>query len=140
MSLAERIGYENNLLKMSPSAWFFIAVCGQLICALYIAWLYFESALRSNSVARSSVMPKGWINGDRAGNAQIALHFFGAYIITVLELLQFVSPIRARIPHRAPVDMAKLSHPCGARRSHGDLSHLGAGYCRRRPARSRDIV
>lgn len=85
-------------LKASVSAWFCIAVLGQLIFVFYIFALYGRATLAGNFEGWNAVMPRGFVPGDTAQNVWIGLHLLFAALITVCGALQLTPQVRQHVP------------------------------------------
>lgn len=85
-------------LNLSASAWFAVAIAGQLVFVLYILAFYGSSALRGDFAAWNKVLPNGHIAGDTMGNVALSVHLLIAAIVTIGGPLQLIPRLRARFP------------------------------------------
>jgi hypothetical protein len=93
-----RVFNARNALNYAAIFWVVVAVTGQLIFAYYIAVLYGGAAIRGDFAAWGTVMPRGYIVGDRIGNVIIGSHLLLAFILSTGGALQLIPQIRARLP------------------------------------------
>jgi hypothetical protein len=91
-----------RLLAQSGAFWFISAFAGQALFAVYIFFNYGLSTLQGNTASWNESLFNGLIQGDRLGNALLAVHLFLAFLITLSGPLQLIPAIRnrARAFHR----------------------------------------
>jgi uncharacterized membrane protein len=85
-------------LKLASSAWFIVAVIGQVIFASSTALFYGLTALRGDEQAWNKHLAHGYIPGDPVGNAALAAHLVSAVVIILTGATQFLPQIRRRAP------------------------------------------
>ena len=91
-SIGRAVG--SSALKTAAVIWFFAAVIGQWIFAVYILGHYGASS----AIGNFEPLLKRFHNGDTAGNAMLAVHLAFAFIVTVGGPLQLVPQIRTHAP------------------------------------------
>jgi Predicted membrane protein (DUF2306) len=79
-------------------AWFALALGGQLLFAIYIVGFYGGHAFSGDLLAWNKVLPRGWVMGDMAGNAMVAVHVLFTAVIVGAGLGQLVPAVRQRWP------------------------------------------
>jgi len=87
-----------NILNLSATTWFLVAVFGQWFFAYYIMSYYGGNALQGNWAAWSKRMIHGIIEGDLIGNIAVIIHISLAFVILVCGPLQLMPPIRNSFP------------------------------------------
>lgn len=85
-------------LRWAGSAWFVVAVAGQLIFAAYVALLYGRATLAGDWSGWNKAMPHGYVPGDAAGNTAVGLHLFWAFVILTTGAVQLLPWMRRRAP------------------------------------------
>jgi len=85
-------------LNASVSAWFGIAVLGQLIFVFYIFALYGRATLAGQFESWNTVMPRAFVPGDTAQNVVMGVHLLFAALITVCGALQLTPQVRQFAP------------------------------------------
>jgi hypothetical protein len=90
--------FSGKALGAAATAWFIVAVAGQLIFVLYILSFYGSSALQGNLQAWNKVLPTGHVRGDTTGNIAIAIHVLIAAVVTIGGPLQLIAKLRASFP------------------------------------------
>src|SRR6056297_274608 len=112
MSLSDKISLSNELaifklkhrsnadraLALSAVFWFTIAFIGQLIFVLYIIGLYGVSLIEGDFERWNAMMPKGYTEGDLAGNINIGIHLMLAAVISFGGPLQIIPSLRKWFP------------------------------------------
>ena len=95
---SERLADANAVLAGSARLWFVTAVLGQLAFLHYIAAFYDAATLRGDFATwnRNTLLLKGYIVGDTAGNLMFAAHVLLAAIVTFGGALQLVTQSRTR--------------------------------------------
>ena len=88
----------NNRLKLSAKTWFIVAVIGQWMFAVYVAGIYWLSALQGKFAQWDKVVPKGFVKGDTMGNTAMIVHMLLAFVVIVGGPLQFVPSIQRKYP------------------------------------------
>jgi len=88
----------NKFLTNSANAWFFIAVTGQWIFAIYVASFYGGATLSGDIAHWNKVMPHGYVEGDIIGNIAVGLHLLLALVVLVGGPLQLIPQIRSKAP------------------------------------------
>ncbi|TVR16382.1 MAG: DUF2306 domain-containing protein [Balneolaceae bacterium] len=89
---------EDKILAFSAIFWFTIAFIGHLIFVLYIISLYGISLFEGDFDRWNAMMPKGYIEGDIAGNISIGVHLLLAAIISIGGPLQIIPKLRDYVP------------------------------------------
>jgi hypothetical protein len=87
-----------RLLKASATAWFVVAVLGQLIFMVYVLGFYGSAALRGDFAAWGKVMPHGYVAGDTIGNLIVVVHIAFVSLVILGGALQLVPAIRRAAP------------------------------------------
>lgn len=87
-----------RLLAVAARTWFAVALVGQLIFSAYIAVLYGGATVTGDMARFNSVMPRGYVPGDTAGNAAIVSHVLLAVVIMIAGAMQLMPAIRRRVP------------------------------------------
>lgn len=87
-------------LDAAARLWLITAVIGQWLFFVYIAGFYGPSTLSGDIAAwsRNTMLLKGYVPGDTAGNIAFGAHALLAGIIAFGGALQLVSQLRARWP------------------------------------------
>lgn len=88
----------DKLLSGTMTAWFVVAVIGQLLFAAYVAAFYGGAAIDGNLAAWNKVLTPGYQEGHTFSNLTIGVHLFFAVLIMVGGPLQFIGQIRRRFP------------------------------------------
>ncbi len=88
----------NNSLRKTTRLLFAIAVLGQWLFVYYIVALYGGIALSGEFERINDILAHGVIEGDRVGNAALAVHLALAAIIIFGGPLQFFKGLRRRFP------------------------------------------
>jgi uncharacterized membrane protein len=88
----------DNALRAAVRLWFFVAVIGQLMLAVYVAWFYGGTALQGRVEAWNRVLSRGYLRGDAAGNLAIVVHLLAAFILIVGGAIQLLPQVRDRVP------------------------------------------
>jgi uncharacterized membrane protein len=88
----------DRAVRVAATAWFVVAVVGQILFALYISVLYGGAAVRGDLLGFNRAMPKGYVPGDTIGNVTIFVHLALALLITSAGALQLVPLVRRRAP------------------------------------------
>ncbi len=88
------------MLAASGRLWFAVAVVGQALFLTYIVGFYGPSVLGGDFAAwsRNTMLIKGYVPGDTAGNLAFASHVMMAAVVTFGGTLQLVPQVRARAP------------------------------------------
>ena len=87
-----------RLLALVARAWFGTALVGQVVFSLYIVLLYGGATLAGQMDRWNRIMPRGYVPGDRVGNAAIMTHALLAVIIMLVGALQLTPALRRRVP------------------------------------------
>lgn len=87
-----------SALDRAAAGWFAVAIAGQFVFVAYLFGFYGRAALRGDLAAWNDVMPHGYVAGDVAGNALVALHLAFAALIIASGALQLVPWVRRRWP------------------------------------------
>lgn len=85
-------------LKLATTLWFLATLAGQLIFAAYVAAVYGGAAVRGDLSGWNQVMARGYVPGDRAGNAAIGAHLLLAVVIMLGGALQLIPRLRTLAP------------------------------------------
>lgn len=85
-------------LERSAKLWFIVAVGGQLMLAVYVAWFYGSTAVQGRVDAWTRVLTRGYVAGDTAGNAAIIGHLAGAVMLIVSGAILLIPQVRDRVP------------------------------------------
>lgn len=87
-------------LRAAAGFWFAVAVTGQALFLFYILAFYVPSTLSGNFAAwaKNTMLIKGYVPGDTAGNLAFGAHVLMAAVVTFGGTLQLVPQIRARAP------------------------------------------
>ena len=88
----------NRSLRWAATAWFCIAVAGQMLFAAYVVGFYGRAAALGQPEAWNKVLTPGYVAGDTVGNLVLASHLLFAVAVTVGGLLQLVPRIRQHWP------------------------------------------
>ena len=88
----------HTALKTAAMGWCGAAVLGQFIFAAYVLVFYGGAATRGQFEAWNKVMPHGFVAGDRAGNAAVALHLFFTVLVVGGGALQLLPWLRRHAP------------------------------------------
>ena len=88
------------MLTASGQLWFAAVVVGQALFLTYILGFYARSVLGGDFAAwsRNTMLIKGYVPGDTAGNLAFASHVMMAAVITFGGTVQLVPYIRSRAP------------------------------------------
>jgi|SRR6185436_12032528 len=125
-------------VQWAAKLWFIVAVGGQLMLAVYVAWFYGSTALHGRTDAWSRVLTRGYVAGDPAGNFAVIGHLAGAVILITCGAILLVPQVRDRVPalHRWAGRIYLLSAYAGSltglyltwiRGTRGDLSQFIGG-------------
>lgn len=86
-------------LAISATAWTAVALTGQLLFASYITGLYGGGAARGRlAQSLDTVMPRGHVEGDTAGNTVLVTHLIMAVVLIVAGGVQLFPIVRRRMP------------------------------------------
>ena len=85
-------------LKAAARFWFVVAVIGQLVFGLAVAFFYGLTALRGDYHGWSRFITHGHITGDTMGNFAIAMHVASAVVVLLAGALQFIPQVRVQFP------------------------------------------
>lgn len=87
-------------LDSAARLWFAAAVIGQMMFVYYIVAFYGLATLTGNfeSWSKNSMLFKGYVPGDTAGNLAFGAHVLMAAVITFGGTVQMIPQIRARAP------------------------------------------
>lgn len=85
-------------MKIAATAWFAVAIAGQLLFATYVVAFYGRAAARSDFAAWNRVLAHGYVAGDTAGNAVLASHLALAIVVLAAGAVQLVPAVRRRWP------------------------------------------
>jgi hypothetical protein len=75
-----------------------VAVLGQFAFASYVVGFYGRTAVRGDFRQWNTVMPHGYVPGDRVGNALVGLHLAIAVLIMASGALQLMPQVRRWAP------------------------------------------
>lgn len=91
-----------KLLRMTGIAWFWAALAGQAMFAIFIGRQYVVSAAIGDTARMDERVGFGLVAGDLLGNAMFAAHVLLAFVITVGGPVQLIPKLRNkfRIFHR----------------------------------------
>jgi hypothetical protein len=95
---AARGDRSTRLLRASATAWFAVAVIGQLVFVVFVLGFYGRAALSGNLDIWNKVLVHGYVPGDTVGNAILASHLAFASVITLGGAVQLISGTRRRFP------------------------------------------
>ncbi len=87
-----------RLLTVVARTWFGTALVGQIVFSLYIVLLYGGATLYGQMDRWNRIMPRGYVPGDRVGNAAIMTHVLLAVVIMLVGALQLTPGLRRRVP------------------------------------------
>ncbi|TDF37512.1 DUF2306 domain-containing protein [Alteromonadaceae bacterium M269] len=89
----------DRAILSSVKVWFLIALSGQLLFTVYIAFRY-GLALYSGQPERMNLSTHitGYVQGDFSGNAMLYLHIAGAAILSASGMFQLIPQVRQRWP------------------------------------------
>lgn len=90
--------FAGKTLKAAASAWFVVAVLGQLIFVAYVLALYGGTTIRGRFQDWNTVMSHGYDPGDSFGNLVVAAHLLTATLVILAGALQLVPAVRRRWP------------------------------------------
>lgn len=85
-------------LRAAARLWFVVAVGGQLLLAVYVAWFYGSTALQGQVEAWNGVLSRGYVRGDAAGNLAVVAHLLAALILIVGGAILLIPQVRDRVP------------------------------------------
>lgn len=85
-------------LEMAATAWCVVAVCGQMLFAIYVAAFYGRTLLAGQQDRWNAVMPEGWVPGATTANVSLSAHLLLAVLILLSGALQLVPRIRSCFP------------------------------------------
>lgn len=85
-------------LAASATAWFVVAVLGQLIFATYVVAFYGGAAATGQFERWNKVLPRGYVAGDLVGNLVMVLHLALAVVVMAGGAVQLVPAVRRRWP------------------------------------------
>jgi len=88
----------DKILSKTITAWFVVAIIGQLFFAAYVAAFYGGAAIDGNLAAWNEVLTPGYQEGQTLSNLAIGIHLFFAVLIMLGGPLQFIGRIRRRFP------------------------------------------
>ena len=96
---AGNVASANAVLASAARLWFVTALIGQWTFLYYIAAFYDAATLRGDFAVwnKNTLLLKGYIAGDTAGNLAFATHVLLAAIVTFAGALQLIPQIRARL-------------------------------------------
>jgi uncharacterized membrane protein len=92
------LGLAKRWLRVSTALWLTVAVTGQLLFGYYVLVFYGGAAWRGDIERWSKIMPRGWVSGDDAGNAAVAMHLVVALVISLGGATQLIPWIRRSAP------------------------------------------
>lgn len=88
-----------QMLKLSGTLWFVIAIVGQWLFAFYVVAYFGVKLVHSGTVGLSEThLTGGHIPGDAVGNITIAAHLLSAIVIHGFGPLQLIPRIRSLFP------------------------------------------
>ncbi|MEK6373883.1 MAG: DUF2306 domain-containing protein [Acidobacteriota bacterium] len=90
--------FADNALRAAARLWFIVAVSGQLMLAVYVAWFYGSTALQGQVEAWNGVLSRGYIRGDAVGNLAVVAHLLAALILIVGGAILLIPQVRDRVP------------------------------------------
>lgn len=85
-------------LGIAAKSWFVFAVIGQWLFVAYVIGFYGRAALHGHVENWNKVLPHGYVPGDTAGNAVVAVHLAFAVFIIIGGALQVTMGVRRRFP------------------------------------------
>lgn len=88
----------DKVLSGTITAWFVVAIIGQLFFAAYVAAFYGGAAIQGNLAEWNKVLTPGYQEGHTFSNLVIGIHLFFAVLIMLGGPLQFIGQVRKRFP------------------------------------------
>lgn len=88
----------DSVLRIAASAWFVVAVAGQLMMAIFVIGFYGRAALQGDFAAWNKVLTHGHVPGDPIGNGVLSLHLAFVTVVVVSGALQLVPLVRRIAP------------------------------------------
>jgi len=88
----------DTALKAAVRLWFGVVAAGQVFFVAHIVSFYGRSSLAGDFSRWNKALTRGFVPGDRVGNAALAVHLAMAALITFAGLLQLTPQIRAHFP------------------------------------------
>ena len=85
-------------MKVAATAWFAVAIAGQLLFAAYVVAFYGRAAARSDFAAWNRVLAHGYVAGDTAANTVLASHLAVAVVVLAAGAMQLMPAVRRRWP------------------------------------------
>jgi hypothetical protein len=86
------------MLDHAATAWFAVAVLGQLIFVVYIVAFYSRGVIAGDLALWNKVLAAGYEPGNTMGNTALAIHLLLAAVITIAGPLQLIPQVRAKVP------------------------------------------
>lgn len=86
------------VLSWTATAWFCVAVAGQLMFAFYVAALYGGAIVQGNLARWNTVAPHAYVPGATANNIAFGAHVMIAIVITIGGTLQLMPFVRRAAP------------------------------------------
>ena len=93
-----RAGRAARVLSLAAAAWCVVAVCGQVLFAMYVAVFYGGALLAGQPERWNAVVPHAWMPGQTTANLSLSAHLLLAMLILVSGALQLVPQVRQRLP------------------------------------------
>jgi len=90
--------WPSRALSWSGRTWFVVALLGQLLFAAYVLGFFGVTALRGEVARWAKVLPRGWVEGDLAGNLALLLHLGFAFVMLLAGALQLWPRVRRALP------------------------------------------
>jgi hypothetical protein len=91
--------FANTALRDSARLWFFLAVLGQWLFAIYAAVFYGKLTVQGGIQSWNQALFRGYIPGDTIGNATLVAHLLLAVVILIFGPLQFSVKLRRSAPN-----------------------------------------
>ena len=94
----EAANFSMAALKAAALSWFAIALLGQSIFVAYLIGFYGRTAMQGRFEAWNDVLVRGYVPGETAGNAGVAMHLAFAAMIMIGGGLQLITGVRRLFP------------------------------------------
>lgn len=90
--------WARKALSVAATAWFVVAVLGQLMLVVFVIGFYGRAATQGHFETWNKVLPHGYVAGDTFGNAVVSMHLIFATLIIVGGALQLITGVRRLFP------------------------------------------